>query len=424
MQALYKTWDAIPIVACAEGAAEPLLCTVPMELVPLSGGGADEAEASPVSDPAEPVVPAVDAPPASPASCCSKVGSFLLSWHLPIGLVVLVVFGFLVPVPGKFLGDSTPLSTINVVVIFFVSGMKLKMQDVKSAFRDWGALTVGMVMILGVTPLFGFIASTVDMGSVAVSNGLALFCAMPTTISSGVLLAVEAGGNSALALSFSVASNLLGTVTAPPYLSVLLKIPPGLESAGGIDTLEILWQLVTTVCVPLLVGVFLRYFAAVRAFAQRYKTPLSLLSSLLLVMIPWMKVSQSASKILRLQGSTFGALVGMAMALHILMILAMMLVALPLPFSNSSRKTMIILGSEKTVGIAVAFLAFLPPALEPGVMVISCLVAHFIQLLMDAFLAILLRKWMPSTPELSPSPVHGSEPATPAEELKSASEQV
>jgi predicted Na+-dependent transporter len=41
-------------------------------------------------------------------------------------------------------------------------------------------------------------------------TGLAMFCCMPTTLSSGVTLTQLVGGNTALALAMTAISNLLG----------------------------------------------------------------------------------------------------------------------------------------------------------------------------------------------------------------------
>ncbi|KAL6125523.1 hypothetical protein ACLB2K_073580 [Fragaria x ananassa] len=50
-------------------------------------------------------------------------------------------------------------------------------------------------------------------------DGLAIFCCMPTTLSSGVALTQLAGANTALALAMTVISNLLGILIVPFSIS-------------------------------------------------------------------------------------------------------------------------------------------------------------------------------------------------------------
>lgn len=85
-------------------------------------------------------------------------------------------------------------------------------------------------------------------------TGLAIFCCMPTTLSSGVALTQLVGGNSALALAMTVLSNLLGIFVVPFSLSKFI--------AGGvgvvIPTKQLFKSLVITLLVPLILGKVLR----------------------------------------------------------------------------------------------------------------------------------------------------------------------
>lgn len=323
-----------------------------------------------------------------------QLQSFLFKWHLPIMLVVLVLFGFLVPAPGRWLADNTELSTACVVFIFLVSGLKLKTDEITEALSDWLGIIVGLVLILGVTPLMGFAAREVPLGSDAVSNGFALFFAMPTTISSGVVLTTQAKGNKAMALFFSVVTNMLGTVTAPFFLGVLLRGDGVTEDT--VDVVGILARLALTVVLPLLVGKCLRWFDVVRSMAKVWSNQLKLASSFILVLIPWMKVSESSSQIAELDGGIIAAMFGLGAGFHVVLLIVNAVVVLLVPLSNASRKAIIIMGSQKTVAIAVAFLALLPDAMQPGVMVIPAIISHFSQIVIDAFVATWLITALPS----------------------------
>ena len=78
-------------------------------------------------------------------------------WHLPIFLVIALLFGYLVPVPGAFLneldlggicfGDNCVWNSIGslcVTLIFFISGTKLKTDEIKNALSAWKAASYGI----------------------------------------------------------------------------------------------------------------------------------------------------------------------------------------------------------------------------------------------------------------------------------------
>ena len=51
--------------------------------------------------------------------------------------------------------DYIKMSNINVFLIFFLSGLKLKTDDIKKAIHEWKGAAYGCFMILILTPLLG-----------------------------------------------------------------------------------------------------------------------------------------------------------------------------------------------------------------------------------------------------------------------------
>ena len=56
------------------------------------------------------------------------------------------------------------------------------------AFSAWGSVLFGMLSILVITPLAALIALRLPLQPPELAFGLAVFCCMPTTLSSGVSL--------------------------------------------------------------------------------------------------------------------------------------------------------------------------------------------------------------------------------------------
>lgn len=79
---------------------------------------------------------------------------------------------------------------------------------------------------------------------------------MPTTLGVGVALVAAAKGNQALALFLTVATNVLGIVSVPYELKLILRG----SSSVSIDALDLFVKLICTVLVPTIIGKVQLYF--------------------------------------------------------------------------------------------------------------------------------------------------------------------
>ena len=80
------------------------------------------------------------------------------------------------------------VQTVNVCTIFVISGLTLRTDDAVQALRRPRGLAGGLVAILALTPMFGFAVQNIPFRKEAFATGLTVFCAVPTTLSSGVAL--------------------------------------------------------------------------------------------------------------------------------------------------------------------------------------------------------------------------------------------
>ena len=322
---------------------------------------------------------------------CAAVRIVALKHFLPIGLVCAIVVGLAAPQLGLAVGSVRVgmrgvFETAFVCLIFFISGLTLKTDDVKSAVRMWRATLFGVTSILFLTPLIALAPLHLLALPHEFRVGFLLFCCMPTTINSGVALVQAAGGNFALALMLTVVSNLLGVATAPFLLSLLLSV-----SGITIDALPLLGSLVLTLLLPLLIGKACRELFASRVLPllKRRKQLISNVANACLITIPWMKLSASRASLLALSRGAIGGLLFCGLALHGLYLLfnyacATWLLRCPLDV----RKSVVIMASQKTLPMAMTVLAFFPSSLgEAGLIAIPCILSHLCQIFADAFLA-------------------------------------
>ncbi|XP_052185497.1 probable sodium/metabolite cotransporter BASS4, chloroplastic [Diospyros lotus] len=329
----------------------------------------------------------------------NKLLSFALENFLPLALVGGVLLGLANPNPGC-IADRYHLSKFSAFGIFIISGLTLRSEEIGEAAGAWQVGFFGLVSILLFTPFFSRLILQFNLQPQEFVTGLAIFCCMPTTLSSGVALTRLAGGNSALALAMTVISSLLGILIVPFSVSMFI--------AGGVGvsvpTKKLFRNLVLTLLVPLIFGkVFRESFKGVAAFVDRNRKLLSVISALFLSLVPWIQVSTSRTLLLMVEPTVFLTAVGMGMLLH-LILLAFNVVAIRglSAISGGSKSVfakrenaiaLLLVASQKTLPVMVAVVEQLGGALgDRGLLVLPCVAAHLNQIIMDSFFVNLWRQ--------------------------------
>ena len=102
-------------------------------------------------------------PGARARACCDNAVDFY--WNkqfLPCGFATALLVGLSWPLPGRFLGDIelagwSVMPSLMVVLIFVISGLKLKSDDVRAVLRARRAIGWGLLAILVVSPVLSFV---------------------------------------------------------------------------------------------------------------------------------------------------------------------------------------------------------------------------------------------------------------------------
>lgn len=335
--------------------------------------------------------------PADIERCKEQLGSIkatALKQCLPLGLVCAIVFGLAAPVVGTAIaslrvGRYGVVDSLCVWFIFFVSGLTLKTDEVLQAIGAWRAITFALTSILFITPLISPLVYRLPPPFLPeFALGFALFTAMPTTINTGVALSTQALGSFALALVITVSTNLLGVFTVPFFLSAVLRLATA-NGALRIDAVPLLLKLLVLILVPLVAGKTTRELSArARAFAAAHKQPLSLGSNGCIVLIAFLKLSESAKSLAAAGALALFLVLLLALAIHALYLGFNLLGCRLLRLPDAQLRSVVIMASQKTLPMAMAVLAALPPELgEPGLIAIPCIVSHLSQIFVDAFIA-------------------------------------
>jgi sodium/bile acid cotransporter 7 len=209
-------------------------------------------------------------------------------------LVSGVVLGIVWPAPGVALSAKVqgvdPLSFAAVCVIFFLTGLKLSTDAIKSGVREVLGNLWGLFAILFLTVVVGMkITQQITIPDVrAFGTGLGVFFGMPTTLTSGVVMTQQAGGHYGVALLLCSISNTVGIFTIPPMMQWL-----GDFGGGGVhfNIVDMIAKLILSLFVPLLLGKLLEHFVPpVRHFCKSHSELLKIISIFALAIAPWLRV--------------------------------------------------------------------------------------------------------------------------------------
>ncbi|CAB4299273.1 unnamed protein product [Prunus armeniaca] len=326
-------------------------------------------------------------------SWAKPLSNFVANNFLPLALVGGVALGMANPSLGC-LADTYSLSKFSTFGIFIISGLTLHTGEIVAAAQAWPAGIFGLVSILLFTPYFSRIILQLQLQPPEFVRGLAIFCCMPTTLSSGVALAQLAGANSALALALTVISNLLGILIVPFSISKYI--------AGGVGvsvpTKQLFKSLVLTLLIPLILGkIFRESFRGVADFVDQNRNLFSKISAVFLSLVPWIQVSRSRSLLLMVKPPVFLVAIGMGVLLHLILLVFNALALKSISaVSGGSRSVfskkenaiaVLLVASQKTLPVMVAVVEQLGGALgESGLLVVPCVAAHLNQIIIDSFL--------------------------------------
>ncbi|EEF38515.1 bile acid:sodium symporter, putative [Ricinus communis] len=311
---------------------------------------------------------------------------FTSSNFLPIALISAVALGMASPTLGCY-AHKYSLSKFTTFGIFFISGLKLKGKEIGEVAEAWPVAIFGLASILLFTPFFSYLILQVRLAPQEFVTGLAIFCCVPTTLTSGVALTQLVGGNTALALAMTVISNLLGVLTVPFWVSKFLADGFGVS----IPTKNLFWSLIFTLLVPLVLGKVVRNsFKGLATYIDENSRTFSVINTFLLSLTPWMQVSKSRSLLLLVKPQVFTEAIAMGILVHLVLLgfNIILVKALSAGFGGresvlakrKNARALLIVCSQKALLTVIVVVEQLSGALgQSGLLILPCVAAHINQ---------------------------------------------
>jgi solute carrier family 10 (sodium/bile acid cotransporter), member 7 len=207
-----------------------------------------------------------------------------------ISIIVTILLAWFFPQWGSH-NSSIPLGTISsigVSLIFFFYGLKLSPDKLKSGLKNWKLhlliqLSTFLLFPLLVLPFYPFMQSA-QMGNIWL--GLLFLAALPSTVSSSVVMVSMARGNIPAAIFNASISGLIGIGLTPLWMGLFMH-----NTQTEFDLGAIYFKLIVEILLPVVIGISLQKYWG--KFALHYGRQLTLFDKSVILLIIYKSFAES-----------------------------------------------------------------------------------------------------------------------------------
>ncbi len=270
---------------------------------------------------------------------------------------------------------------VGISLIFFFYGLKMNRQDVAKGLRNYKLHIVVQLSTFVFFPILAYLARPIFY-SIGIGDFWIAFlflAALPSTVSSSVVMVSMAKGNVPAAIFNASLSGLIGVLLTPLLMSV---------ESGFSDLLSTIYNLVLSILLPVFVGLFLnKYYGN---FANTHKKKLAIFDKSIILLIVFNSFSEAFSSGLF---SNFTLLNIVFIALFVIILLfavyyVVLILSVALGFSTEDKITACFCGSKKSLMHgSVMVQAMFKTANAQALMLLPIMIYHSVQLIVISFVA-------------------------------------
>ncbi|MDX1769587.1 MAG: bile acid:sodium symporter family protein [Arenibacter troitsensis] len=213
-----------------------------------------------------------------------KIDGFVLS--------IIAVIGIAYIFPQWGAADSrVPIDTISAIgisLIFFFYGLKLSPSKLKAGLKNWKLHLLVQASTFLIFPLIVLAFHPLMQNAEQQTLWLAFFflAALPSTVSSSVVMVSMAKGNIPAAIFNASISGIIGILITPLWMG------PFVQNTGtDFDFTVIYSKLILQIILPVILGLFLQRFLGI--LAQKYNSYLSLFDKSIVLLIIYKSFAES-----------------------------------------------------------------------------------------------------------------------------------
>lgn len=277
------------------------------------------------------------------------------------------------------------ISTYGIAGIFFFYGLKLSPEKMKEGLSNWKLHFLIQVATFLILPLAIIAILPFVKGEEHFTLWFAVFflAALPSTVSSSVVMVSIAKGNVPGAIFNASISGLIGIVVTPLWIGLFLE-----TRETSFDLSNIFFELILKILLPVVVGMIMHRFLG--DFANRYKKQLTLFDKTVILIIVYLSFSASFSDgIFKSIGWIELSIVGFGViALFFIIYFLIKFISKKLDFSREDQITALFCGSKKSLVHGTVFSNVLFAGMSSaGLILVPIMIYHAFQLFFISIIA-------------------------------------
>lgn len=295
--------------------------------------------------------------------------AILVAWILPQGPEML---------PLKSITD------IGIGFIFFFYGLKLSPAEFKTGFYNYKVHILIQLSTFVLFPLLVFVFIPFFEGGTGSDLWLALFflAALPSTVSSSIVMISLAKGNIPTAIFNASLSGLIGVVVTPLWVSIFMK------DSAAFEFSDVFQKLFLQVILPLIIGLILQgHFGKL---ARKNSSRISFFDKSVIVLIVYSSFSAAFTTRLfsTIELPDLLKLLGMVITLFFIVYFAIGQLTKAMNFSTEDQITAKFAGTKKSLvhGSVMVKIIFGSSAAN-ALFLLPIMLYHILQLLVIAIFA-------------------------------------
>ncbi len=317
--------------------------------------------------------------------------------HLPdwfiTGLLLMIVVAWLKPgiaMDSQLLNLGIIIDA-GVVLIFFFYGLKLAPEKLKAGMSNWRMhlaiqLTTFVVFPLLIIPFYPLVRDTnLELFWI----GMLFLAALPSTVSSSVVMVSIAGGNIPGAIFNASISGIIGILVTPFWMGLFLS-----AQAAGFDFSNVLIQLITQIIVPVIAGLLLHRYLI--HWLMRHLPKLAAFDKIIILLIVYESFSKSFLTGIFAEVS-WAALGGLFLAVIFLFFLILNFtgfLAKKMNFKREDQITLQFAGTKKSLVHGSVFASVLFSGISgAGIFLLPIMIYHSFQLF---YISLIARRMQPA----------------------------
>jgi sodium/bile acid cotransporter 7 len=302
-------------------------------------------------------------------------------------LIFMVLLAWFFPYHGTT-QSPLPLGTITkygVSVIFLIYGLRLSPEKLRTGLTNWKLHLLIQTTTFLVFPLFvlifSFLLNDPEYGMLWI--GTFYLAALPSTVSSSVVMVSIAGGNLPAAIFNASISSVIGIFLTPLWMSFFIK-----ETGSSVDLIDVIVKLCLQVLAPVILGILLH--DRFGSFAERYKTELRYFDQTIILLIVYTAFCESfyGDMFASHQMTEILMLALIMISLFLVMFMCMYLLSSLFKFNREDTITVLFCGSKKSlVQGAVMGRVLFPNPVSFGLILLPLMLYHALQLIAGSIIA-------------------------------------